>query len=70
MKCWKKILLVNISKFTEGIFDIFNDVGYFHDLQVKLEPIALKLFVSGSSIIYLIQVKIEQFSSWLSFMNY
>ena len=36
-------------------------MGYFHDLQVKLEPMTLKLFASGSIIIYLIPVKIEQF---------
>ena len=70
MKRRKKSLLVNMSKFTEGIFDICNGMGYFHDLQVKLEPLTLKLFACGSIIIYLIQVKIERFSSRLSFMNY
>ena len=48
MKLWMKDLLLNISKFTQRIFDIYlqsKDMADSHNLQGRQEPLTLISFI-------------------------
>ena len=54
MKLWKKDLLTNILKFTQGIFDIYyqsKDTADFRNLHGKLEPATSNFTANGSKLI-------------------